>query len=55
MADAKTLTVPKGATGVLVFADGSAVFGRGFGAVGDQTCFPLPLGETATNPNFPKP
>ena len=35
MADAKTLTVPKGATGVLVFADGSAVFGRGFGAVGE--------------------
>ena len=42
MADAKTLIVPKGATGVLVFADGSAVFGRGFGATGDavgELCF----------------
>src|SRR3546814_6584367 len=42
MANAKTLIVPKGATGLLVFADGSAVFGRGFGAVGDavgELCF----------------
>jgi starch-binding outer membrane protein, SusD/RagB family len=34
---------------------GSTYFKPGFGAVGDQTCFPLPLTETATNPNFPKP
>jgi hypothetical protein len=34
---------------------GAAYFKTGFGAVGNQTCFPLPLGETAANPNFPKP
>jgi hypothetical protein len=34
---------------------GTAYFKSGFGAVGAQTCFPLPLAETANNPNFPKP
>jgi hypothetical protein len=34
---------------------GTAYFKSGFGAVGDQTCFPLPLSETSSNPNFPKP
>ena len=58
MADAKTLTVPKGATGVLVFSDGSAVFGRGFGAVGDavgELCFNTSITgyqEIMTDPSY---
>ena len=58
MADAKTLTVPKGATGVLVFADGSAVFGRGFGATGDavgELCFNTAMTgyqEVMTDPSY---
>ena len=58
MADAKTLIVPKGATGVLVFADGSAVFGRGFGAVGDavgELCFNTAMTgyqEVMTDPSY---
>ena len=58
MADAKTLTVPKGATGVLVFADGTAVFGRGFGAVGKavgELCFNTAMTgyqEVMTDPSY---
>ena len=58
MADAKTLIVPKGATGVLVFADGSAVFGRGFGAIGDavgELCFNTAMTgyqEVMTDPSY---
>ncbi len=58
MADAKTLTVPKGATGVLVFADGTAVFGRGFGAVGEavgELCFNTAMTgyqEVMTDPSY---
>jgi carbamoyl-phosphate synthase small subunit len=58
MADAKTPTVPKGATGVLVFADGAAVFGRGFGAVGDavgELCFNTAITgyqEIMTDPSY---
>jgi carbamoyl-phosphate synthase small subunit len=58
MADAKTLTVPKGATGVVVFADGSAVFGRGFGAAGDavgELCFNTSITgyqEIMTDPSY---
>ena len=58
MADAKTLTVPKGATGVLVFADGSAVFGRGFGALGEavgELCFNTAMTgyqEVMTDPSY---
>ena len=58
MADAKTLTVPKGATGVVVFADGSAVFGRGFGALGDavgELCFNTAMTgyqEVMTDPSY---
>jgi carbamoyl-phosphate synthase small subunit len=58
MADAKTLTVPKGATGVLVLADGTAVFGRGFGAVGDavgELCFNTAMTgyqEVMTDPSY---
>jgi carbamoyl-phosphate synthase small subunit len=58
MADAKTLIVPKGATGVVVFADGSAVFGRGFGAVGEavgELCFNTSITgyqEIMTDPSY---
>ncbi|WP_313808681.1 glutamine-hydrolyzing carbamoyl-phosphate synthase small subunit [Sphingobium sp.] len=58
MADAKTLIVPKGATGVVVFADGSAVFGRGFGATGDavgELCFNTAMTgyqEVMTDPSY---
>ena len=58
MADAKTLIVPKGATGVVVFADGSAVFGRGFGAAGEavgELCFNTAMTgyqEVMTDPSY---
>jgi len=58
MADAKTLIVPKGATGVVVFADGSAVFGRGFGRQGDavgELCFNTSITgyqEIMTDPSY---
>ncbi|MDX3910009.1 MAG: glutamine-hydrolyzing carbamoyl-phosphate synthase small subunit [Sphingobium sp.] len=58
MADAKTLTVPKGATGVLVLADGTCVFGRGFGAIGDavgEVCFNTAMTgyqEVMTDPSY---
>ncbi|NIJ16442.1 glutamine-hydrolyzing carbamoyl-phosphate synthase small subunit [Sphingobium vermicomposti] len=58
MAAAKTLIVPKGATGVLVFADGSAVFGRGFGATGEavgELCFNTAMTgyqEVMTDPSY---
>ncbi len=58
MADASTLTVPKGATGALVLADGTIVFGRGFGAVGEavgELCFHTAMTgyqEIMTDPSF---
>ncbi|MGW8202859.1 glutamine-hydrolyzing carbamoyl-phosphate synthase small subunit [Sphingomonas bisphenolicum] len=58
MADAKTLIVPNGATGVVVFADGSAVFGRGFGAIGEavgELCFNTSITgyqEIMTDPSY---
>lgn len=58
MADAKTLIVPKGATGVVVFADGSAVFGRGFGWQGEavgELCFNTSITgyqEIMTDPSY---
>lgn len=58
MADADPIAVPKGATGVLVFADGRAVFGRGFGAVGEavgELCFHTAITgyqEIMTDPSF---
>ncbi len=42
MADAKPLPAPDGATGILVLADGTMVWGRGFGAEGSavgEVCF----------------
>src|SRR5690349_1118376 len=42
MADATNMPAPEGATGVLVLADGSVIWGRGFGAEGEavgEVCF----------------
>ncbi|MET0240886.1 MAG: glutamine-hydrolyzing carbamoyl-phosphate synthase small subunit [Sphingobium sp.] len=58
MADATYPAVPKGATGVLVLADGSVVFGRGFGATGEavgELCFHTAMTgyqEIMTDPSF---
>ncbi|MBT2187713.1 glutamine-hydrolyzing carbamoyl-phosphate synthase small subunit [Sphingobium nicotianae] len=58
MANAKYPTVPKGATGVLVLADGTVIFGHGFGAVGDavgELCFHTAMTgyqEIMTDPSF---
>ena len=58
MANAKYPTVPKGATGVLVLADGSVIFGRGFGATGEavgELCFHTAMTgyqEIMTDPSF---
>jgi carbamoyl-phosphate synthase small subunit len=58
MANAKYPTVPKGATGVLVLADGTVVFGRGFGAQGEavgELCFHTAMTgyqEIMTDPSF---
>ncbi len=49
---------PKGATGVLVLADGSVIWGRGFGAVGDavgEVCFNTAMTgyqEVMTDPSY---
>jgi carbamoyl-phosphate synthase small subunit len=58
MANAKYPTVPKGATGVLVLADGTVIFGRGFGAAGEavgELCFHTAMTgyqEIMTDPSF---
>jgi carbamoyl-phosphate synthase small subunit len=58
MANASYPTVPKGATGVLVLADGSMIFGRGFGATGAEVgelCFHTAMTgyqEIMTDPSF---
>jgi carbamoyl-phosphate synthase small subunit len=59
MADpATTPAQPKGATGVLVLADGTAVWGRGFGATGDavgEVCFNTAMTgyqEVMTDPSY---
>src|SRR3712207_5625453 len=44
MADATKTPAPEGATGVLVLADGTAIWGRGFGAEGEA------VGEVVFNP-----
>ena len=49
---------PEGATGVLVLADGSVVWGRGFGAVGSavgEVCFNTAMTgyqEVMTDPSY---
>jgi carbamoyl-phosphate synthase small subunit len=58
MADAKPSPAPDGATGVLVLADGSAVWGRGFGADGSavgEVCFNTAMTgyqEVMTDPSY---
>jgi carbamoyl-phosphate synthase small subunit len=58
MADAKTTPAPKGATGVLVLADGTAIWGRGFGAEGEavgEVCFNTAMTgyqEVMTDPSY---
>jgi carbamoyl-phosphate synthase small subunit len=58
MADAKTMPAPEGATGVLVLADGSAIWGRGFGAEGEaagEVCFNTAMTgyqEIMTDPSY---
>jgi carbamoyl-phosphate synthase small subunit len=58
MADAKTTPAPQGATGVLVLADGSAIWGRGFGAEGEavgEVCFNTAMTgyqEVMTDPSY---
>ncbi|HWJ71422.1 MAG TPA: glutamine-hydrolyzing carbamoyl-phosphate synthase small subunit [Sphingobium sp.] len=58
MANARYPTVPKAATGVLVLADGTVIFGRGFGAVGEavgELCFHTAMTgyqEIMTDPSF---
>jgi carbamoyl-phosphate synthase small subunit len=58
MADAKPSPAPEGATGVLVLADGSVVWGRGFGAEGaavGEVCFNTAMTgyqEVMTDPSY---
>ena len=58
MADAKPLTVPDGATGVLVLSTGDVIWGRGFGAEGSavgEVCFHTAMTgyqEIMTDPSF---
>ena len=58
MADAAAFHAPKGATGVLVLADGTVVWGRGFGAEGaavGEVCFNTAMTgyqEVMTDPSY---
>ncbi len=58
MADAKHAPAPEGATGVLVLADGSVVWGKGFGAEGEavgEVCFNTAMTgyqEVMTDPSY---
>ncbi|MEN3747913.1 glutamine-hydrolyzing carbamoyl-phosphate synthase small subunit [Sphingomonas sp. HF-S3] len=58
MAEAKPMSVPAGATGILVLASGDVVFGRGFGAEGQavgEVCFHTAMTgyqEIMTDPSF---
>ncbi len=58
MADAMTTPAPEGATGVLVLADGSTIWGRGFGAEGEavgEVCFNTAMTgyqEIMTDPSY---
>src|SRR3982750_2281805 len=60
MADAHPLSAPqpKGATGVVVFADGRTIWGRGFGAEGEavgELCFNTAMTgyqEVMTDPSY---
>ena len=58
MADTKATHAPNGATGVLVLADGSTIWGRGFGAEGEavgEVCFNTAMTgyqEIMTDPSY---
>ena len=58
MADAISSPAPEGATGVLVLADGTIVWGKGFGAEGDavgEVCFNTAMTgyqEIMTDPSY---
>ena len=58
MAHAKPAAAPEGATGVLVLADGSTIWGRGFGAEGEavgEVCFNTAMTgyqEIMTDPSY---
>ena len=58
MADTKATPAPEGATGVLVLADGSTIWGRGFGAEGEavgEVCFNTAMTgyqEIMTDPSY---
>ena len=58
MADATSTSTPQGATGVLVLADGTLIWGRGFGAEGDavgEVCFNTAMTgyqESMTDPSY---
>jgi carbamoyl-phosphate synthase small subunit len=58
MADAKTSPAPHGATGLLVLADGAAIWGKGFGAEGEavgEVCFNTAMTgyqEIMTDPSY---
>ncbi len=58
MADATSTPVPEGATGVLVLADGTTIWGRGFGAQGHavgEVCFNTAMTgyqEIMTDPSY---
>jgi carbamoyl-phosphate synthase small subunit len=58
MANAKPMPAPKGATGVLVLGDGTAIWGRGFGAEGEkvgEVCFNTAMTgyqEVMTDPSY---
>ena len=58
MADAKPMPAPEGATGLLVLADGSLIWGRGFGAEGEavgEVCFNTAMTgyqEVMTDPSY---
>src|SRR3982751_6377924 len=58
MADAKPSPAPQGATGVLVLADGTIIWGRGFGAEGaavGEVCFNTAMTgyqEVMTDPSY---
>ena len=58
MAHATPTPAPKGATGVLVLADGTAIWGRGFGAEGEavgEVCFNTAMTgyqEVMTDPSY---
>ena len=58
MADARAKPAPRGATGLLLLADGTAIWGRGFGAEGEavgEVCFNTAMTgyqEIMTDPSY---